>query len=164
MNEIFSRASVRQFEPRPVEQEKVEQLLRAAMAAPSARNQQPWEFYAVTNRETLDALAACSLYALSLKGAPLGIVICGRRNCSRPEYAQIDCSAAAENILLEAVSQGLGAVWLGIAPIEMRMEATAQALNLPEDLYVFAIIACGYPAVEPKPQDRYDPSRVHWLT
>ena len=137
MNEIFSRASVRQFEPRPVEQEKVEQLLRAAMAAPSARNQQPWEFYAVTNRG---------------------------RNCSRPEYAQIDCSAAAENILLEAVSQGLGAVWLGIAPIEMRMEATAQALNLPEDLYVFAIIACGYPAVEPKPQDRYDPARVHWLT
>ena len=97
MNEIFSRASVRQFEPRPVEQEKVEQLLRAAMAAPSARNQQPWEFYAVTNRETLDALAACSLYALSLKGAPLGIVICCRRNCSRPEYAQIDCSAAADD-------------------------------------------------------------------
>lgn len=164
MNEIFSRVSVRQFASRPVEREKVEQLLRAAMAAPSARNQQPWEFYAVTNRETLDALAACSLYALSLKGAPLGIVICCRRNCRRPEYAQIDCSAAAENILLEAVSQGLGAVWLGIAPIEMRMEATAQVLNLPEDLYVFAIIACGYPAAEPQPQDRYDPARVHWLT
>ena len=73
MNEIFSRASVRQFEPRPVEQEKVEQLLRAAMAAPSARNQQPWEFYAVTNRETLDALAACSLYALSLKARRWGL-------------------------------------------------------------------------------------------
>ena len=63
MKEIFHRVSIRRYESRPVEEEKVEQLLRAAMAAPSARNQQPWAFYVVTDRGTLGALADCSPYA-----------------------------------------------------------------------------------------------------
>ena len=54
MNEIFQRVSIRRFEDRPVEREKLEALLRAAMAAPSARNQQPWEFYVVTDRALLE--------------------------------------------------------------------------------------------------------------
>ena len=109
MNEIFRRVSVRRFQDRPVGGEKAELLLRAAMAAPSAGNQQPWEFYVVTNRMRLGELAACSPYAGCLKNAPLGIVVCCRKDCPMPEYAQIDCSAAIENLLLEAVSQGLGA-------------------------------------------------------
>ena len=163
MDEIFRRISVRRFQSRPVEPEKAERLLRAAMAAPSARNQQPWEFYAVTRQEMLEELAACSPYSLCLAGAPLGIVVCIRRDCPRPEYAQIDCSAAVENLLLEAVSQGLGAVWLGIAPIEDRMEETRKALDLPEELEAFAFVACGYPDEARPQQDRYDPARVHWV-
>ena len=160
MNEIFRRTSVRRFQERTVEAEKVEQLLRAAMAAPSAGNQQPWEFYTVTRRETLEALSGSSPYAGCLKGAPLGIVVCCRKNCPMPEYGQIDCSAATENLLLEAVSQGLGAVWLGIAPLEERMAAIRQVLRLPEHLYAFALIACGYPAEERPQQDRSEPARV----
>lgn len=163
MKEIFHRVSVRRYESRPVEEEKVEQLLRAAMAAPSARNQQPWAFYVVTDRGTLGALADCSPYAGCLREAPLGIVVCCQTNCPRPEYAQIDCSAATENLLLAADSLGLGAVWLGIAPVEERMEAAARVLSLPEELCAFAFIACGYPAESRPQQDRYDTGRVHYI-
>lgn len=164
MNETFRRVSVRRFQDRPVGGEKTELLLRAAMAAPSAGNQQPWEFYVVTNRMRLGELAACSPYAGCLKNAPLGIVVCCRKDCPMPEYAQIDCSAAIENLLLEAVSQGLGAVWLGVAPLAERMEAARQVLRLPEHLDAFAFIACGYPAEERPWQDRYDPARVHGIS
>lgn len=163
MEEIFRRTSIRRFQDRPVEPEKAELLFRAAMAAPSAANQQPWEFYAVTRRETLAALSECSPYAGCLKDAPLGIVVCCRSGCRAPMYAQIDCSAAVENLLLEAVSLGLGAVWLGIAPLEDRMETARRVLSLPEELYAFAFIACGYPAEERPRQERYSPDRVHWL-
>ena len=162
MNEIFHRTSIRKFTSRPVEADKIELLLRAAMAAPSAGNQQPWEFYVVTDKNTLNALADCSPYAGSLYNAPLGIVVCCRKNCRLPEYAQIDCSAAIENLLLEADSLGLGAVWLGIAPRPERMEKTGKVLEIPENLYVFSLIACGYPAEEKKQQDRYEEARVHY--
>ena len=62
-----------------------------------------------------------------------------------PEYAQIDMSASVENLLLAADSLGLGAVWLGIAPLKERMEAVRTVLNVPENLNTFAIIPCGYP-------------------
>ena len=163
MKEIFHRESVRRYESRPVEEEKVEQLLRAAMAAPSARNQQPWAFYVVTDRGPLGALADCSPYAGCLREAPLGIVVCCKTYCPSPKYAQIDCSAATENLLLAADGLGLGAVWLGIAPVEERMEAAARALSLPEELCAFAFIACGYPAESRPQQDRYDTDRVHYI-
>lgn len=161
MNEIFRRTSVRRFQNKAVEEDQIEKLLRAAMAAPSACNQQPWEFYVVTNRVRLEELADCSPYAGCLKDAPLGIVVCCRNDCRVPVYAQIDCSAATENLLLEAVSQGLGAVWLGIAPLAERMEAARRVLRLPDDLEAFAFIACGYPAEERPQQSRYAPERIH---
>ena len=163
MKEIFHRTSIRKYTAQPVEKEKIEQLLRAAMAAPSARNQQPWEFYVVTDREALDRLAECSQFAGMLREAPLGIVVCCRTESARKEYGQIDCSAATENILLEADSLGLGAVWIGIAPIEERMEAARKALDIPDSLYAFAFVACGYPAEEKVQQDRYDATRIHYV-
>lgn len=163
MNAIFHRTSIRKYTDRPVEADKVEQLLRAAMAAPSAGNQQPWEFYVVTDKAALNALAGCSPYAGMLRSAPLGFVVCCRADCKMPEYAQIDCSAATENLLLEADHLGLGAVWLGIAPGQERMDAARKALNIPEHLYAFAFIACGYPAEEKRQQDRYDEARVHYI-
>ena len=161
MNEIFHRTSIRKYTDQPVEQEKIELLMRAAMAAPSARNQQPWEFYVVTDRGTLDKMAGCSPYASMLRSAPLGIAVCCRKDF--PGYGQIDCSATTENLLLEADSLGLGAVWMGIAPVEERMEAAGEVLELPDNLYVFAFVACGYPAEEKKQQDRYDESRIRYI-
>lgn len=163
MNSIFHRTSVRKYRDGKIEKETVERLLRAAMAAPSACNQQPWEYYVVTDRRKLEELAASSPYAGCTKHAPLAFVACYREVCTVPEYAQIDLSASVENLLLEADAQGLGAVWLGIAPVAERMERVAEILALPEGLKAFAIIPCGYPAEEKEQQDRYDVSRVHYL-
>ncbi|MDO4337111.1 MAG: nitroreductase family protein [Eubacteriales bacterium] len=163
MDAIFHRTSIRKFTEQAVEDSKVKMLLRAAMAAPSAQNQQPWEMYVVKNRNTLNELAECSPYAGMLRRAPLGIVMCCRKDCRSPEYAQIDCSAATENLLLEADTLGLGAVWIGIAPREERMAAAKKVLGLPEHLYAFCFIACGYPAEQKKQQDRYDETRIHYV-
>ena len=163
MDSIFKRASVRSFDGRKVEAEKIEQLLRAAMAAPSACNQQPWEFVVVTDPAALEVLSKCSPYAGCIGGAPLGIAVCMRTEGLRaPDYAQIDASAATENLLLEAVELGLGAVWLGIAPGKERMEAVRQAIGAPETIQPFCLVACGYPGQPAVPADRFDPARIHY--
>lgn len=163
MNEIFNRASVRSFEERGVEPEKIELLMKAAMAAPSACNQQPWEFVVVTDPAVLGRLSECSPYAGCLRQAPLGIAVCMRTEGLRaPDYAQIDASAATENLLLEAVHLGLGAVWLGIAPGPERMEAVRQVIGAPETIQPFCLVACGYPGKPVVPANRYDPARVHY--
>lgn len=161
MDSIFHRVSIRKYQERPVEREKIDRLLRAAFAAPSAANQQPWEFYVVTRRETLDALADSSPYAGCLRGAPLAIVPCCRTDCLLPQFAPIDLSIATEHIWLEADALGLGAVWLGVAPERERMDAVGKILGLPEGLEAFAVVAVGYPAEARSQEDRYRPERIH---
>lgn len=163
MNSIFKRTSIRNYLSQPVEPEKIQMLLKAAMAAPSAGNQQPWEFYVVENPKTIEKLAACSPYAGCLNGAPLAIVACARKEIRMPSYAEIDMSASVENLLLEAVELDLGAVWLGIAPIKERMEQVSAILNVPDSLNVFAIVSCGYPAAEKEQEDRFDENRIHYV-
>lgn len=163
MSSIFHRVSIRKYTAQPVEKDKIERLLRAAMAAPSACNQQPWEFYVVTAPEMIARLTACSPYAKPCAGAPVVFVPCWRRDTPVPAYAQIDMSAAVENLLLQADEEGLGAVWMGIAPQEARMADVARALDLPDTLLPFALVSCGYPAESRPQQDRYDPARVHWV-
>lgn len=128
MNNIYSRVSIRKYQDKPVEKEKTEAILKAAMQAPSAANQQPWEFYVVTNKEKLEALSKVSPYAGMTKNAPAAIVSVYRKDCAIPQYAEIDLSIAMENLWLETDAQGLGGVWLGIAPIEDRMQAVEKSL------------------------------------
>jgi nitroreductase len=163
MNSIFHRTSIRRYTDAPVEKEKIEQMLRAAMAAPSAHNQQPWEFYVVTDPQKIEELSEASPYAKFAKAAPLIFAPCYRMDGPAPSYAQIDMSAAVENLLLEADALGLGATWIGIAPQEENMRRVRENLQIPEHLTPFALVACGYPAVEKNQQDRYDASRVHWI-
>ena len=163
MNHLYTRVSIRKYQDRPVEKEKTEAILRAAMQAPSAANQQPWEFYVVTNREKLDALSRVSPYAGMTRNAPAAIVSVYRKDCAIPAYAQIDLSIAMENLWLETDAQGLGGVWLGIAPLEDRMKAVEEILGLPDTVRAFAIFPYGYPAEERKQQDRFDPARIHYV-
>lgn len=163
MNSIFHRVSIRKFQDKPVEPEKIETLLRAAMAAPSARNQQPWEFYVVTNKDLIQKLSTVSPYAGCAKDAPVLIVSAYREDAISPAYAQIDLSIANENIWLEADALGLGGVWLGIAPVEERMKAVEEVFQLPAEHHAFAIFALGYPAENKPQQDRYDVSRIHYV-
>ena len=161
MNHIFTRVSIRKYQDRPVEKEKTLAILKAAMQAPSAGNQQPWEFYVVTNKETLKALSEVHPYAGMTKDAPAAIVAAYRKECILPDYAQIDLAIAMENLWLETDAQGLGGVWLGIAPQEERMKRVEEILNIPDTMRAFAIFPYGYPAEERKQQDRFDESRIH---
>ena len=163
MNSIFHRVSIRKYTDVPVEEEKIEKILRAAFAAPSAQNQQPWEFYVVTKKEIIEELSGVSAYSGCLARAPLAIVPCFYTHSKVPHYAQIDLSAATENILLEADDLGLGAVWLGIAPVEERMIKVRDILSIPEELTPFCIVAVGYPAESRDQKDRFKPERVHFV-
>lgn len=163
MNPIYTRVSIRKYQDRPVEKEKTMAILRAAMQAPSAANQQPWEFFVVTNRAKLAALSEVSPYAGMTKNAPIAIVAAYRKDCKVPDYAQIDMSIAMENLWLETSMQGLGGVWLGIAPREERMTAVEEIIGLPDTMRAFAIFPYGYPAEEKPQEDRFDESRIHFV-
>ena len=163
MKEIFERVSIRKYTDRAVEDEKILAILRAAMAAPSAGNQQPWEFYVVRDRSKLEELSRVSPYAGCAKAAPVAIVSAYREKLWAPAYAQIDMSIAMENLWLACREQGLGGVWLGIAPVEDRMRAVEEILGIPEGLRAFSIFPLGYPAEERKQQDRFDESRIHLI-
>ena len=164
MNEIFTRVSIRKFQDRPVENEKITQLLRAAMAAPSAGDQQPWEFFVVTDKAKIEALSQISPYAACAKNAPAVIVPCYKTEDMRwPETVLIDLSCATENLLLEIASLGLGGVWLCAAPLEDRMEKAEAVLGNPEGLRAFAVVPVGYPDESRTQQDRFDESRIHFL-
>ncbi len=163
MNSIFTRTSVRQFEDKAVEPEKIEKILRAAMQAPTAGNQQNWEFYVVTNPAVLEQLSTSHPYAGPAGKAPVSIVVAYRDGGHFPILNDVDAAIATENIWLEATELGLGAVMLAVAPIPERVEKVDAILSLPEDQHSFAIIPIGYPVkVNPQP-DRYDENKVHYV-
>ncbi|QCT70253.1 nitroreductase family protein [Eubacterium maltosivorans] len=162
MNAIFNRASVRVFKDAPVEKEKIEMLLKAAMQAPSAGNQQPWEFIVVEDKKTLEQLSETDAYAKFVAKVPAAIVVLGNTNEMRfPEHWEQDLGAACENILLEAVSQELGAVWLGVAPLKERMDHITKVFELPDNIRPYAIIPFGYAKRPYEVEERYDADRVH---
>ena len=164
MNAIFTRVSVRQFEDKEVPNGLIVKILRAAMASPSAVNQQPWEFYVTTDKELIEKLSQVTPYTTPAKNAPVVIIPCYRtNNLAVPEMAQIDMAIATENILLEAEELGLGAVMLGIAPFDDRMKAVEKILNLPENFRAFTLIPVGYPKNKHVQEDRYEPSKVHTI-
>ena len=156
---ILRRRSVRSYSDRPVDDEAVELLLRAAMAAPSSKNRQPWEFVVVRERETLDALAGRLRFAKMLHQAPMAIAVCAKSD-DNPCWAQ-DASAAAENLLLAAESLGLGAVWTA-AYDEERRSAVVEILEIPEGYSPLCVIPVGYPAGDEKPKDKWKPEKVHY--
>ena len=164
MNEIFTRVSIRKFKDQPVEVEKITAILRAAMQAPSAHNQQPWEFYVIRDRDLLEELSLISKYSMCIKNAPVAIVSAYRtEELPSPSFAQVDMSIAMENLWLEATSQGLGGVWIGTAPNEEVMKSVERILKLPGDQRAFAVFPFGYPAQEKEQQNRFDDTRIHWL-
>ena len=163
MGIIENRVSIRKYQDRPVEQEKIEALLHAAMSAPSAINQQPWEFYVTTDPEKLLALSQGAIHWRCLAGAKLAIVPCIQRDCRLMAMAPTDLALAVENLWLKAVELGLGAVMLGTYPLEERERAIAEVLGVPDVLIPYTIMSIGYPDETRQPQDRYEESRVHYV-
>ena len=164
MNSIFHRISVRKYEDKPVEKEKIMQILKAGMQAPSACNQQPWEFYVVTDKKKIEALSKMTPYTGCVAKAPVVLVSAYRlEGLVAPAFAQIDMSIAQENIWLETDALGLGGVWIGIAPMQDRMNLVHEILNLPKNLEVFSLFALGYPAEIREQQNRFDETRIHFV-
>jgi nitroreductase len=165
MDEIFKRRSVRTYLEKTVENEKIKKLIHAAMQAPSAGNQAESEFIVVQKLSSLEQLALMSPYSKLIAKAPLAIVVLGNtKRMKFPENWEQDLSASVENLLLEAVYQGLGAVWLGVHPIKDRIDKIKAQFALPENLKPFAVIAAGY--LQDKTAncfiDRWNVERVHY--
>ncbi len=161
MSLCLKRKSVRRYEDKPVKDAQIEKMLMSAMQAPSAVNQQPWKFLIIKNRKRLEELSAISKGAWPLKEAPLGILTLIKSDIKRDMMVPQDMAAATQNILLEATNQGLGAVWIGVFPLEDRMQAVKEILDLDDDVRPFSLIAVGHPGEDAHKIDyRYDPKRV----
>ena len=161
---ILSRRSIRKFQDKSIEDEVIEKLIRAGVAAPSAHNEQPWHFVVIKDRAILDEIPKFHPYAKMLVEAPAAIAVCVDHNLEKDPTAGYwiqDCSATAQNILLAAHALGMGACWLGIHPREKRKSALGKLLRLPESVEALSVIALGYPAEDKKPSERFAPGRVH---
>lgn len=156
---ILTRRSIRSYTDQDVEPEKIEAILEAGMAAPSGKNGQPWDFVVLTRREILDEMAERLPYAKMLREARVAIAVCADR--TKSPYWYVDCSAAAENILLAAHALGLGAVWTATYPYRDRMDVVKELCGLPGSYDSLCVIPVGYPAREARPKDNFDAGKIH---
>lgn len=163
---IHNRKSVRHYTDQEVTKEQLEVLVKAGMAAPSARNLQPWAFVVVQDREKLDALADSLPYAKMLFDAQAAIVVCGDMEKAATDadsaYWVQDCAAASQNVLLAAEATGLGAVWTAAYPYKERISPVRNVLGLPDNIIPLNVIPIGYPTGEDKPKDKWKPEKMHW--
>lgn len=162
---IRSRRSVRNYLGKPLPPELIEELLRAAMSAPSAGNQQPWQFLVINDRRILDSIIGVNPNARMCKEAQAAILVCG--DIAKEKYPGFwvqDCSAATQNILLAAHELGLGAVWTGIHPIPERVDGFRQLFKLPDDIIPLCLVPLGFPTKETTSVDRFQMERVHHNT
>jgi len=162
-NVIYARRSIRAYTEEPVTGEQVELLLKAAMAAPSGSNLQPWHFVVVRKRDLLDRLAKTHQYAGLLRKAPLAIAVCGDTDTSERHWVE-DTSAATQNLLLAVTALGLGAVWIGVHPDQERQKHVRDVLDIPGHVNVLCLVAIGHPAEDKEPRTQYDQRRVHYET
>ncbi len=159
---IRNRRSIRKYLDKPVPAEKIEMLLKSAMQAPSAMNKQPWEFVVSQNREVMDHIPKIHPYAQMVASAGAVIIVCGNRDIQDEiGYIVEDCSAAIQNILIEAVNLQLGAVWLGVYPRAERMKEIASLFNLPEHIVPIGIVSIGIPGETKAFENRFNKSKIH---
>ncbi len=166
LDNLMTRTSIRSYQDRPIEDEKVEKMLRAAMAAPTAGNKQPWKFIVIKDKQTLKSISEQFNTMKMAAYAPLAIVVCGDMNNTFPadgrDYWVEDASAATENLLLAAHALELGAVWCGIYPMQERVTYLQKLLELPGNIVPLNVIPIGYPAENPAPKDKWKPKNIHY--
>ncbi|MGE5364117.1 MAG: nitroreductase family protein [Bacteroidota bacterium] len=161
---IFQRKSVRNFTGGEVSDEQLQMLLKAAMAAPSAVNQQPWEFVVVRDRHILDCLADELPYAKMLYKASAAVIVCGnpeKAHLKLTEYAVIDATLASQNMLLAAESLGLGAIWTAAYPYDDRIAIVRKYTGIPKNIIPLNVIPVGIPVGVDKPKEKFDQSKIH---
>lgn len=160
---FFDRRSIRQYRNLPVEKEKIDMLLKAAMYAPSAVNKQPWHFIVIDDREIMIKITEIHPYARMLRRASHAILVCGDELLQHDDgYWIVDCGAATENLLLAAHAMGLGGCWIGIQPREARKLAFSKLFSLPIHVKPFALVSLGYPDEKKNRPDRFHPDKIHF--
>jgi nitroreductase len=157
---MYTRRSVREYTDEPVTDEQVDAMLKAAMAAPSAQNLQPWHFVVVRRRKTLDRLAEVHKYAYMIEQAPLAIVVCGDQKVSERHWVE-DACVATQNLLLAATALGLGGVWISLYPKKKHQKYVRDLLDIPDHVGVLCMLAVGQPAEQKKARTQYEADRVH---
>ena len=162
LNGILTRRSIRKYTDESIPREKMEEIIRYGMFAPSACNCQPWHFVLLNDRELFMKIEEFQPHTKMLKHAQWGIVVCGDdRLAHTPDYWPVDCAAVTQNILLAAHGMGYGAVWLGIFPRRERVAAMKDLLDLPPHVHAFSIISVGYPDQQVPQPERFQPERIH---
>ncbi len=163
LDNIHSRKSVRAYTSEDVTPAQVETILKAAMAAPSGMNAQPWRFVVVREQATKDKLAGG--FNKMIAKAPVVVIVCGKTTGKmgvENKNWTADCAAATENLLLATEALGLGAVWTACYPYEDRMKPAIEALGLPEEICPYCIVPIGHPAGSDKPKDKWKPENIHY--
>ena len=167
MHEIIEkRRSIRKFKSCVlITREQLDRLLGAAMMAPSACNTRPWEFIAVSKREILDKIVNVHPYAAMCASASAAIIVVAiPQTDTMPEgYFAQDCAAATQNILLEAVSLGLGACWCGVYPRPERIKGLRELFSINEPKIPFNVIAIGTPDESPERRGFFEESKVIYI-
>ncbi len=160
---IITRRSIRKYSGEPVSREEIQTILRAAMYAPSANNQQPWHFLVIDDDEIKDQITRIHPYAKMVKEASFAVLICGDESLELSKgYWAVDCAAATQNLLLAAHGIGLGAVWCGVHPREERKAEMKKLFNLPDHIQPFAVVAIGRPGEQKPHPERFKEERIHW--
>ena len=162
---IHSRKSVKSFTGAAVSTENLDKIIRAGMAAPTAVNKQPWSFVVVTDKKTIDTLAAGLPTARGIEKTGAVIIVCAepvKANLQSKDYAIIDTSLASENILLAIEALGLGGHWTASYPYEDKMKHVRMVLGIPANIIPLNVILVGVPTGEDKPKDKYQKDKIHW--
>lgn len=158
---ILTRRSIRKYKAGSISDETITQLLKAAMSAPTATGE-AWHFVVVKERDVLNAVCSFHPHAQMLKGAAVAIAVCGDPTVEALKGRwPLDCAAATENILIAANALGLGACWVGIYPVEERMQGLRDLLGIPAHVMPLSMVSLGYAAEKKKPPERFRLDRVH---
>lgn len=157
---IKKRRSIRKYTQDPVSDSDVSTLLEAAMAAPSADNLQPWEFFVVRDEQLRQRLSQTHPWSKMCAAAPVVFVVCVHSR--RSNHWIEDASAATQNLLLAATALDLGAVWVGIYPNATYESHVRDLLDIPSSLRVLCLVPVGHPAESKPPHTKYDEDKVHY--
>ena len=176
MQNILARKSVRSYTGDTIPAATLENILRAAQAAPSGRDWRPWSFVVVTPDQDLEAIFGDNFNMRMYKEAGAIVILCAdtihmgptRDNPEGPDVAQVnhlwrdDLGAATENLLLAVEAYGLGACWTACYPYPERMDPIRAAVGLPPTVVPYAVVPIGVPSGDTQPKDKWDPERVHY--
>ena len=160
---LLNRRSIRKYSEKKIPDKDIDSLLKSAMYAPSAMNNQAWQFVVINQRQKLDDIIKVISHAEMLKSAQAAVLVCGDLNLEKNvDYIQQNCSAATQNLMLSAHGLGMGSCWIGVYPVKEIISGLQELFKLPEYVIPISLVSLGYPAENPIAEDRFKTEKVHF--